>query len=139
MVQNLLIVILQIDTTQTCRQRSGRNEILTRSYDRIAKSSTFENASVPDSSRKAHFNEDLCDATKADKTDSNNCSSKSVDSSHSRLKQPHPSQNPLQASTHIFANPMTSVVVGGDDSSGQQTSTLATLSESSKQPTASFR
>ena len=103
------------------------------------KSSTFETASIAEPSRKAHFNEDLFDSTDADNTDSNNCSSKSVDPSHSRLKQSHPSQNPLQTSTHIFANPMTSVVVGSDNGNGQQTSTLATLSEPSQQSTSSFR
>ena len=103
------------------------------------KSSTFEKAPTADPSRKARFSEDALDTVDADNTNSNNCSSKSVGPSQSRLKQSHPSQHPLQSSTHIIANPMTSVIVGSNDDNGQQTSTLASVSESSQQSTSPFR
>ena len=88
-------------------------------------------------SRKAHFIENVSE-TGAENRDFNNRSSKTNNPSNSRLSD-SPSSQTSQPSTHIFSNPMTSIVIINDEDTGQPQPQLGMPSSSFQQPTSSLR
>ena len=89
-----------------------------------------------ETSKKAHFIEHLSE-TEAANRDSNNRSSNTNNPSNSLLSDSSSSQK-CQPSTHIFSNPMTSIVIISDEDTGPIKPQLTMSSTSCQQPTSSL-